>query len=222
MFELTSKEIQVYNYLKTNGYCSKQDLIDTFDLHVNTVDFYLREMKRKGVWFLEKRHKQKGGWSVKLIKVRQWSAKNNLDCCKQCQVLSVRHKGNGLCLHCWDKERDKKPQRQKVKKKAHDTWYKKVKGTEVYKEYTNRRSKIYRDTSNAYKGFLQRQYRKGRAKRKALNKQNRRSWRNGITYTCDCCGEKVKTPYTSEYLQDNFNEFVDFRKFTELIHKNKI
>jgi predicted CXXCH cytochrome family protein len=133
--------------------------------------------------------------------------------------MRVRHKGNGRCLNCHDKHRAKNPKRKEQLKANLERWYEKVKGTDKYKEYTNRRAKVYRDTSNAYRGFLQRQYRKGRAKRKVLNKQNRRSWKSGVMYTCDCCGEKVRTPYTSEYLEDNFNEFLDFKKFTEQLHK---
>ena len=215
MESLTEREKEIYNFLTKGKYRSYKEVGNA--VGVQRIDVHIYDMNDKGVWFLSKpapENKKK-----RLIKIRLWSAKHGLHDCKNCGRLDIKHKGQGLCMSCWDKERDKKPQRRKQKKQQLDRWYKKVKGTPEYIEYTNDRAKVWRDTSPAYIAFLQKQYRKGRAKRKVLNKQNRESWRNGIIYTCDCCGKKVQTPYTSEYLEHNFQEFLDYRKYTEYRHQ---
>lgn len=63
------------------------------------------------------------------------------DKCINCSTKKIKHKGRGLCLHCWDKERDKKPRRQIIKKQSHDRWYYKVKGTPEYINYVNETAK---------------------------------------------------------------------------------
>ena len=46
----------------------------------------------------------------------KWALKFNK--CKKCGTTEIRHKGNGLCLHCWDKKRDKKKKRKQQKLEA--------------------------------------------------------------------------------------------------------
>jgi hypothetical protein len=46
-----------------------------------------------------------------------------------------RHKGNGLCIKCYDKQRAKNPARNKRLKNQRDRWYTRVKDTEEYKKY---------------------------------------------------------------------------------------
>jgi len=215
MDSLTEREKVIYQFLTTGKYRSYKEISTA--MGVDRIDVHIPSMRDKGVWFLVKLDKKDS--KKKLFKIKLWSAKNNLHCCSKCGRLDVKHKGHGLCLNCFDKKRAEKPDRKQQLKQQHDRWYKRVKGTPEYKEYTNERAKVWRDTSPAYIVYLNKCYREGRALRKALNKQNREAWRSGVYVTCDCCGKKYQTPYTSEYLQDNFREFRDYKKYMEYKHQ---
>lgn len=47
--------------------------------------------------------------------MKKWSRK--YDRCKNCETISVKHKGNGLCVKCWERLiRNKTPKRNKWQK----------------------------------------------------------------------------------------------------------
>jgi predicted transcriptional regulator len=218
MVDLTEKNKAVYDYIVARPLCSYQDLQDKFNLTRRGVENHIQELERAGIWFINKQKKAKKGRPFVLFKIRLWSAKNKLDCCKQCQATKVRHKGQGLCLNCHDKNRAKNPKRQAQLKANHDRWYIKVKNSKEYIDYTNERARVWR-TTDTYKRYLQRVYRKGRARRAALNKQNKGVHKETIVFSCECCGKKVKTPYTAEYIEHNFQEFNEYKKYLELKHQ---
>jgi uncharacterized Zn finger protein (UPF0148 family) len=213
MESLTETEKQIYSSLINGKYQTIKDIKSVTGLNSdNAVSNHIQSMREKGVWFLYKSKKP-----LK-IKIRLWSAKNKLHCCINCGAIKVRHKGNGRCLNCHDKHRAKKPERQAQLKAQHDKWYRKVKNSKEYIDYTNERARVWR-TTETYKRYLQKVYRRGRAVRAALNKQNRGIHKETVLYSCDCCGKKIKTPYTPEYIEHNMQEFKEYKKYLELKHQ---
>jgi predicted NodU family carbamoyl transferase len=100
-----------------------------------------------------------------------WGKKRKKDTyekCTCCGTTEIRHKGNGLCLKCYDRQRLNNPKRVEQVKKIKDKWYKVNK---------NRLSYILR---MRYFQYLQK------------TKQRKK----GITIVID--GEQVKTPIQTE------------------------
>ena len=64
----------------------------------------------------------------------KWAWKYNA--CIECKTTEIKHKGRGLCLRCWDKERSKKPARKLVKLKASRRFRERNKWKEEYKKRT--------------------------------------------------------------------------------------
>jgi hypothetical protein len=58
--------------------------------------------------------------------------KDTYEKCITCATTEIRHKGNGLCLRCYDKNRLKNPKRVEQVKKIKDNWYKKNKTKPSY------------------------------------------------------------------------------------------
>ena len=69
----------------------------------------------------------------------KWSWKH--DKCLACETTKIKHKGNGLCLHCFDKKRAENPKRKQQLKNQLLKWWLKVRETEKYKKYQNDNAK---------------------------------------------------------------------------------
>jgi hypothetical protein len=138
----------------------------------------------------------------------KWSWK--FDKCVRCGTTKIKHKGRGLCLKCFDKDRDKNDRRRQVKKKAHNKWYLKVKDTPDYKKYSVDRAKIWRDNSQAYPVFLKREQMKLKFRRFIKNRKDGKGYtkhKEGIEYICNGCVKHCKVrscvkPVTSYMIRE--------------------
>jgi hypothetical protein len=93
--------------------------------------------------------------------------KDTYECCITCSTTERRHKGNGLCLRCYDKKRLDNPKRVDQVKKIKDNWYK------------NNKNRLSYVLKMRYFQYLQ---------------KTKRS-KKGVTIVID--GEQVKTPIQS-------------------------
>ena len=144
----------------------------------------------------------------------EWSA------CKECGTTAIKHKGRGLCLRCFDKDRDKNPNRKAVKLKASRKYCKKNKYNIKFREKNNARQKEwkkekykkdleYREKVNArnrvykeevkhilkYKKTHLLNNRKQREKQqfiKFINGEKKNKWKAGLTYICNGCNKQCK------------------------------
>ena len=128
----------------------------------------------------------------------KWSWKFNecIKCGTQKKIGKYIHKGLGLCLSCWDKKRGERLERKATKKKAHKKWYRKVKKTEGYKEYS--RNKVYEWQKSQpllhKKNWTNRNWRK-RFEKFILGKaREAKRTKKGLTYFCETCNKEIKTP----------------------------
>lgn len=132
-----------------------------------------------------------------------WAPRKKLDKCIKCELKRFRHKGNGLCVSCWDKKRAESPKRKEQLKKQLDRWYNKVKNSKEYQEYNRSRGIEWRKTSRAYQNFLKRQYIKWSYKR-FLKTRYHNHWKDGVEIIVD--GKRIQTPVKSPIKQGDKEE----------------
>ena len=131
----------------------------------------------------------------------KWSWKH--DKCLKCGTNKKKgkyiHKGNGLCLSCFDKWRATKPNRKQNLINQHKKWYNKVKNTDEHKKYCLHNVKNWqKNNPSAWKSH----YRKNHLKEKyykfilgvaRIDKNNK----NGMTFRCDGCSKNCLVWYSS-------------------------
>lgn len=149
-----------------------------------------------------------------------WGSKahGGWESCQECGTTRRRHKGAGLCLRCYDRARDKKKRRQEQKKKAHDSWYARVKGTPKYKKYTNERAKIWRETSPLYRGFLYKRYERQRLKRFLKGGRIKKDY---VRIVCECCNKQIVAPFKAHQIEEKQTGFELFKKMIIEIHSQQ-
>jgi len=127
------------------------------------------------------------------IPPNKWSWK--FDKCRWCETRKKdgkhKHKGRGLCMSCWDKERGKSQKRKQTRRKAWEKWYLKFKETDGYLEIVNKHAAKWR-TTEGYQKYLQKVYKKLKFKRIILNQVNKTGRLNlkrnqGLQIKCDGC-----------------------------------
>ena len=128
----------------------------------------------------------KGKWS--------WRFDRCINCGTTCVKGKHRHKGRGLCLSCWEKERNNSAKRRETKRKAQNKYYNKVKGTEEYKKYRREITKLWQQSSPRYKAFLHKQYLRLKYKRIINNWKNGtgrdlKRIKGGLQFRCDGCSK---------------------------------
>lgn len=67
----------------------------------------------------------------------------NYDYCFHCGTTETKHKGWGLCLRCWDKNRADNPKRKAVRLKASRSFAKRHKWKDKFKEDSRKRAREY-------------------------------------------------------------------------------
>ena len=125
-----------------------------------------------------------------------WKFDKCIKCGTQKKIGKYIHKGLGLCFSCWDKQRDIKPERQAVKKKAHDKWYRKVRGTKKYRESQRIRVAEWQKSQSLLhkKNWTNKNWRE-RFEKFILGKlREDKNTKNGVTYFCEICNKEIKTP----------------------------
>jgi hypothetical protein len=151
----------------------------------------------------------------------QWSYKyKECICCgTTIQKGNNRHKGNGLCLSCYEKRRSRTEKRKLIRRKAGLKYYLKNKDNEEYKEKNKLKNKQYRKNSKSYKVHIKKQYLKRKYKRfierNAKGTLLKRDL-GGIEYRCSGCHKNclVKTN-----IREKQNEMI---YYLEIFKKLKI
>lgn len=121
---------------------------------------------------------------------------------KECKICgnnkknwANRHKGNGLCIKCYDRKRGKNPKRKEYKKQASKRWQQRFFADPAHFEINRKYAEKWRKESKRYRYWLTEiEYRKRKYKyylTKARRK-NLKRWMNGIEILVD--GQRVKTP----------------------------
>ena len=134
---------------------------------------------------------------VKCWKFGKWAWR--FDKCLWCETSkkswNTRHKGNGLCINCFDKKRAQSEKRKLQKKRAGRKFYdKSLSNPETAKKLKEKNKQfVYNFTkSERYrKHYLPLMYLRGIFKRFLKRKRNLKR-QNGIEIIID--GQKVKTP----------------------------
>ena len=143
------------------------------------------------------------------------------DRCVGCKTKKIKHKGRGLCLHCFDRERDKKPERKAQVRASHKRFHKRFKARPNYKEIQNKHAEEWRkNPESGYQVFQNRQYRKLKFKRNAQNiilGKGRQLKRNqGIKIICKGCPRdcQIVSP-----IKDPFHRINDLKLFKQELVK---
>ncbi len=163
---------------------------------------------------------------IRCWKFGKWSWK--FERCKWCgtsqKSYKTRHKGNGLCIRCFDRKRLENPKRRMVRLKASRKYHKKFRTLHHdWKEILAEKAKQRRLTSKAYKKYITTI---GKSKQKykyfltKLKKQDKRH--DGIEILIN--GERVKTPIkvngsSERELERVKSEVEIFQKVYEKYHK---
>lgn len=85
----------------------------------------------------------------------KWAWKH--DRCVECKTTEIKHKGRGLCLLCFDRERTKTPTRKASRLKASRNFVKKHRHKEWFKKGRNEKAKKYYNKNKNNQDFMQRQ-----------------------------------------------------------------
>lgn len=133
--------------------------------------------------------------NIKCWQYGKWAWK--YDECKFCgnnkKDWNNRHKGNGLCIKCYDRKRGKNPKRKEYRKVISRNWLKRFQANpENFKIQSEYNSK-WRATSKRYKYWLKNIEMKRRKFKYFLTKQKKFDKRHsGIEIVID--GIRIKTP----------------------------
>ncbi len=137
------------------------------------------------------------------------------DKCIICDTRKIRHKGRGLCVHCWDRRRGQNPRRKERQKRRHEKFYLKVKGTPEYRESCRLKVKRWREDENSgYKLFLQKVYLRNKFKRFLNRKRPLKRDLGGVKIRCEGCEKEclITTPIKPGKLNGKIQELQLFKK----------
>ena len=142
----------------------------------------------------------------------------NYPCCIQCSTTKVKHKSRGLCRHCWEKKRDKEPDRKIVKRRAAKKFYLKVRRTDWFREERRLLAAAW-TKSKTYRAYLRRRYLRRRLEYFFTKRQrNLKRWLGGTTYRCEGCPCQclIKVPVDiggGEYGNQKMHELTEAKKY---------
>ena len=153
----------------------------------------------------------------------KWSWK--YDECQRCGTKKKErkyiHKGNGLCLGCFDRNRRLvNPKRQSACKQRSIDFHYKHKGEEKYRLQNLKSQAKYQKTQN-YQIILKSRYRIDTAKRFLTGRKLKR-WQGGIEIYCECCDKKVQTHISPNKLNDNILKLKAFQRAVKKIHEQEL
>ncbi len=141
----------------------------------------------------------KNKWSWKYAECKR--------CKTQCKTGKHKHKGNGLCLACFDKNRAKNPKRAEALKAQNDKYYAKVKNDTKYKKMSVEKTvKWQKENPNKHKAAWRRRNLKDKYRRIIRNQKENKGRilkRNqGLKYRCDGCPKEclITSPIDSTNL----------------------
>ncbi len=177
----------------------------------------------------------------------KWAWKYNA--CIECGTTGIKHKGRGLCLRCFDKDRNKKPARELQQRKNSRRYIEKHKHTEEFKESSRKRARKYwqKNKDNPeYREKIRRQQReshhrlKDTPERKAAIKvwQRRRylrtyygkfldgnkfylkKYRGGLIIACEGCDKHCRIASPIKIpTHGKFNQMNELKLFKKLVIK---
>lgn len=148
----------------------------------------------------------------------KWSRK--YDKCINCFETKVRHKGKGLCVHCFDKKRAKSPKRKAQLKAQQERYYKKHKDTEEYKQKVKERSQKWYNTAEYKRNIREVQMPYNRVRYFLLKQKKFDKRHNGVEIIIE--GKKVKTnikPLTMHSEKDDARFMRELQIFKK-VYKN--
>jgi hypothetical protein len=153
----------------------------------------------------------------------RWSWKHEY--CTECGTSNRKHphKGRGLCINCFDKDRAKKPIRKQQLKNQHDKWYASVKGTPEYKKWCREHVSHWQKVVNPSKHRRNWQTRNLKNKfKKFILGQARKTKIDGLTFRNDD-GTLVKTCIKPNRTNTEMDDTVrQIQIFKEVFYKLKI
>lgn len=150
----------------------------------------------------------------------KWAWKYNS--CIKCGTKKIKHKGRGLCLHCWDKERSRNLKRKEDVKKSQAEWYLRIKNNpELLKQHRENcrleAIKWRKNPESTYPIFLKNRY-KVLKFRRFLNPKKRivKRDKGGIKFRCNGCNKHCLITSPIKQIKTGMN-MSDLRLFEKVV-----
>lgn len=139
--------------------------------------------------------------------------------CIKCNTTKTKHKGKGMCMKCFDKNRALKPKRKQQLKNQHDRWYERVKGTPEYKKYCREHVKEWQQIISPIKHKRNWEKRNLRLKFQKFIQGKYRKLKGQFISFRDDNGKLIQTPIKSSvHLEsDNNTTIRDLQIFKQVL-----